>query len=132
MNISGTLTRDAIVSTTPTGKEVVNFAIAINDSYKNKEGKRVEHTTFIDCAYWLTAKASTWLVKGLYVELYGELSARAWLNKEGEAKAGINFHVMAIKPIGKFEKKETESVQTTTVETNMELVTDGNDDSLPF
>ena len=132
MHISGTLTADAKVSTTATGKEVVNFAIAINDSYKDKEGNRVEHTTFIDCAYWLTAKASTWLLKGLYVELYGELSARAWINKEGEAKAGINFHVMAIKPIGKFGKKETQTVQASTAQTSKKPVTVGDDDDLPF
>ncbi len=111
MNISGTLTKNATVSTTATGKEVVNFSIAINDSCKDKEGHRVKKTTFIDCAYWLTANAAPWLVRGLFVELYGELSARAWINKSGEAKAGINFHVMAIKSIGKFTMKQPETMQ---------------------
>ncbi|MDR2270479.1 MAG: single-stranded DNA-binding protein [Sphingobacterium sp.] len=132
MNISGTLTRDAKVSTTPNGKEVVNFSIAINDNYKDKEGHRVENTTFIDCAYWLTAKAAPWLVQGLFVELYGELSARAWINNSGEAKAGINFHVTAIKPIGKFAKKDPETVQGSKEQENNEPVPAGEEDALPF
>lgn len=132
INISGTLTADAKVSTTPTGKEVVNFSIAVNDHYRDKDGNKVKRTTFIDCAYWLTAKAATWLVKGLFVELSGQLSVRAWLDMDGKARAGINFHTSAIKPIGKFGKKETQAVQTTTAQTTKEPVTVGDDDNLPF
>ncbi|OCA77577.1 single-stranded DNA-binding protein [Chryseobacterium artocarpi] len=132
MNISGTLTRDAIVSTTPTGKEVVNFSIAVNDHYRDKDGNRVERTTFIDCAYWVTAKAAEWLVKGLYVQVFGDLSVRAWLDKDGKARAGINFHTWAIDPVGRFGKKEAQTVQASTAQTSKEPVTVGDDDNLPF
>ena len=106
MNIIGRLTRDAEVSTTANGKEVVNFSIAVNDSYKNKEGQRIEQTAFIDCSYWLTPKAVAFLVKGLLVELSGRISARAWLTSDGTAKAGLNFHTSTIKPLGKSSKSE--------------------------
>jgi hypothetical protein len=38
MNISGRLTANATVSTTTTGKEVVNFSVAVNDGYKTDKG----------------------------------------------------------------------------------------------
>ncbi|MGJ1261675.1 single-stranded DNA-binding protein [Sphingobacterium spiritivorum] len=42
MNITGRLTRDAEVRTTSQDKKVVNFSVATNDSYKNKQGERIE------------------------------------------------------------------------------------------
>ena len=51
MNIIGRLTRDAEVRTLNNDKQVVNFSVASNESYKNKQGERVEQTTYFDCAY---------------------------------------------------------------------------------
>ena len=39
MNITGRLTRNAEVRTTNGGKQVVNFSVAVNDSYKNKQAE---------------------------------------------------------------------------------------------
>ena len=54
MNITGRLTRDAEVRTTSQDKQVVNFSVATNDSYRNKQGERIEQTTYFDCSYWIT------------------------------------------------------------------------------
>ncbi len=51
MNIIGRLTRDAEVRTTSKEKQVVNFSVATNDSYRNKQGERIEQTTYFDCSY---------------------------------------------------------------------------------
>ncbi len=91
MNITGRLTRNAEVRTLSNEKQVVNFSVAVNDSYKNKQGERVEQTTYFDCAYWITANVARLLTKGTLVELTGRVSTRAWVNKEGEARAGLNF-----------------------------------------
>lgn len=42
MNITGRLTRNAEVRTLSNEKQVVNFSVAVNDSYRNKQGERVE------------------------------------------------------------------------------------------
>lgn len=55
MNITGRVTVDAQVRNVSNSKTVVNFSVAINDSYKNKAGERIEQTTYFDCAYWLSA-----------------------------------------------------------------------------
>ncbi|WP_449384756.1 single-stranded DNA-binding protein [Chryseobacterium gallinarum] len=70
MNIIGRLTKDAQVSKAPNGREVVNFSIAVNETYKNKEGQRIERTEYVDCSYWLTPKVASWLSQGLLVELW--------------------------------------------------------------
>lgn len=135
MNIIGRLTKNAEVSTTANGKEVVNFSIAVNDSYKNKEGERIEQTAFIDCSYWLTPKAVAFLEKGLLVELSGRISARAWIASDGTARAGINFHTSTIKPLGRSSTREQQqSTQATTAvkKTKTATAVASDDDDLPF
>lgn len=96
MNIIGRVTRDAEVRTLSNDKQVVNFSIAVNDSYKPKNGEKVTHTEFFDCSYWLASGIAQYLTKGSIVELTGRLSTRAWLDSDGNPKAGLNFHTAAI------------------------------------
>jgi len=96
MEITGRVTADAIVRSLSGDKQVVNFSVAVNDSYKPKDGERVTHTEFFDCSYWIGAGIAQYLTKGSIVELSGRLSTRAWINAEGEAKAGLNFHTSKI------------------------------------
>lgn len=77
MNIIGRLTKDASVSTLDSGKQVVNFSVAVNDQYLNKQGQRVQFTEYFDCAYWISPGVATILTKGTLVELTGQVSARA-------------------------------------------------------
>ncbi len=125
MNITGRLTRDAEVRTTSNGKQVVNFSVAVNDSYKTKQGERIEQTAYFDCSYWRSPKVIKMLTKGLLVELTGRVSARAWVSKNGEAKASLNFHTSDIKPLAGSRKHET--VQATT-----KVNTNSIEDDLPF
>lgn len=96
MNIIGRLTADAQVRSLSNDKQVVNFSVAVNDSYRNKQGERIEQTTFFDCALWNRPKVAAILKKGALVELSGRVIPRAWINKDGEAKAGLNFNTAAI------------------------------------
>ena len=130
MNIIGRLTRDAEVRTTSQDKQVVNFSVATNESYKNKQGERVEQTTYFDCAYWLSAKVASLLTKGTLVELTGRVSTRAWVNKDGEARAGLNFHTSQIKLHG--GSKRTETVQATAQSEGNSTAGQGTEDDLPF
>lgn len=125
MNITGRLTRDAEVNTTKNGKLVVNFSVAVNESYKNKQGERVEQTSFFSCSYWKSAKVLNMLTKGLLVELTGNVSARAWVSKDGEPKAGLNFHTSSIKPLAGGRRNEP-------VQATEENIKEGLDDDLPF
>ena len=125
MNIIGRVTADAQVRNVSNNKQVVNFSVAINDSYRNKSGERVEQTTYIDCAYWISPKVSGILTKGTLVELTGRVSARAWTGSDGETHAGLNFNASQIKLHGGGKKSET--VQTPTGTNNSK-----KKDDLPF
>ncbi|WP_346238987.1 single-stranded DNA-binding protein [Niabella insulamsoli] len=107
MNIIGRLTRDAQVRTTSQDKQVVNFSIATNDSYRNKQGQRIEQTTYFDCSYWNSSNVAKILTKGVLVELTGRVSARAWTGSDGETHAGLDFHTSNIKLHGGGRKSET-------------------------
>jgi single-strand DNA-binding protein len=130
MNIIGRVTKDAEIRTLSNNKQVVNFSVAINDSYKNKAGERIEQTTYFDCAYWLSPKVAQILTKGTVVELTGKVSARAWTGNNGEVHAGLNFHTSQIKLHGGSRKAET--VQATAQTKNNKVTAQETADDLPF
>lgn len=137
MNIIGRLTRDAEVRSVSEEQEVVNFSVAINDSYPNKDGGRTELVTYVDCAYWRTPKVAQYLTKGTLVELQGRISPRAWVDMDGAVHAALNFRTSEIKFHGGGKKEET--VQATAKPKNnraaaKEAQPQGvkDDDDLPF
>ncbi|WP_444660020.1 single-stranded DNA-binding protein [Flavobacterium columnare] len=130
MNITGRLTRDAEVRTTSQDKQVVNFSVAINDSYRNKQGERIEQTTYFDCSYWITSNVAKLLTKGTLVELSGRVSTRAWTGNDGEPRAGLNFHTSQIKLHG--GSKRAETVQATEKPESNKTAEQGTADDLPF
>lgn len=102
MEIIGRVTADATVSETKAGKKVVNFSIAINDTYKTKGSSEVQKiTTYVNCSYWINPGVGAYLTKGSLVECAGRIGANAWTNKEGEVKASLTFHVNSIKLHGR-------------------------------
>ena len=130
MNITGRLTRDAEVRTTSQDKQVVNFSVATNDSYRTKQGERVEQTTYFDCSYWITPNVAKLLTKGTLVELSGRVSTRAWAANDGELRAGLNFHTSQIKLHG--GNKRAETVQATAKPESNTVTGQETEDNLPF
>ncbi len=98
MEIIGRVTADATVNETKAGKKVVNFSIAINDTYKVKGSNEVTKlVTYINCSYWINPGVAPYLTKGTLVECAGRIGANAWTNKEGEVKASLTFNASKIK-----------------------------------
>ncbi|MFP3596948.1 single-stranded DNA-binding protein [Chryseobacterium sp. SIMBA_029] len=128
MNIIGRLTADAKASILKDERSVVNFSIAVNDSYKNKQGEWINLTEYVDCSFWQSPKVIPVLTQGTLVELTGWATARAWTTQSGEPKARINFHTSQFKILKRGEKKVVENV---TQEDNHSGSNPENDD-LPF
>lgn len=98
MEIIARLTADAVVKTLKDERKVVNFSVAINDSYKPKGAEQVtKMVTYVECAYWANPGIAQYLTKGTLVELYGRIGVNAYTNMQGEAKASLRFHVNNIK-----------------------------------
>lgn len=99
MEITGRITADALVYDVKGGKSVVDFSIAISDSYRSRgESKRV--VTYVRCAWWRNKGIAPFLRKGLLVGLYGRMSPHAYINREGEAVGALRFTAADIKFLG--------------------------------
>jgi single-strand DNA-binding protein len=130
MEIIGRVTADATVSETKAGKKVVNFSIAINDTYKTKSNDVVQKiTTYVNCAYWITVGIAPYLTKGSLVECAGRIGVNAWTGKYGDAKATLTFHVNSIKLHG--SSRSTNSGATKPVMTAPPATVEASED-LPF
>ncbi|MBI2285151.1 MAG: single-stranded DNA-binding protein [Bacteroidetes bacterium] len=98
MEIIGRVTKDAEVKTTKSEKQVVNFSVAINDSYKQKGASEVTKVvTYVDCSYWANPALAQYLTKDTLVELQGRISLNVYNDMKGEAKGSLRFHVNNIK-----------------------------------
>lgn len=130
MEITGRLTADATVKTLNGDKEVVNFSIAINDSYKPKDSTEVkEFTTYINCAYWLSSKRAQVLKKGAIVQVMGRIGMNVYTNGQGEATGSLTFHTNDFKVLSFAKKAETAE------RAEIDLTTKGQkaeNDDLPF
>lgn len=77
----GNLTRDPELRYTPGGMAVCEFALALNERYKNKQtGQDVEKVHFIDITCWgkTGEVAAEWLKKGSQVHIEGKLTQDRW------------------------------------------------------
>lgn len=129
MEITGRLTRDAVVAKTATDRQVVNFCIAVNDTYKTKDSNEVKKiVTFIDCSYWLSAGVAQWLKKGTMVELFGRIGVNAYLSSEGKAVGSLTFHTSNIKIL--IFASDTQPVQSGNLSPKKNK--DEEPDDLPF
>jgi single-strand DNA-binding protein len=122
----GRVTADAKVVTLKDDKKVVNFSIAINDSFKSKSSSEVKKVVrFVQCAYWINTSIAKYLTKGTLVEVYGRINIGVWNNLKGEAKGSLRLHVNSIKLHG---KGNPQNVNNETQETTKSPVSD----DLPF
>ncbi len=127
MEMTARLTGDAKVSTLKNDRQVVNFSVAINDSYKIKgQGQPVKLVTYVQCAYWVSPAVAPFLTKGRLVELQGRIGVNVYKSIDGEAKATLTFHVNSIKLHG-----SSAATPQTTVTASANKVVVAADD-LPF
>ena len=129
--IVGRITKNAEINILKNDKQVINFSVAINDSYKTKQGERREQTTYYNCSYWINPKIAEYLTKGTLVELSGRTSSNAWIGKDGEIKSGLNFHTVRIKLHGSSNKDNVKQ-QPTSEPVKDNPFTDDENDDLPF
>jgi single-strand DNA-binding protein len=98
MEITGRIVKDASVFKVKENREVVNFSIAVNDSYKPKgstETKKI--VTYIDCSYWMSAGLAQWLKKGTLVQLFGRIGLNVYIGNDAHAHGSLTFHTSDIK-----------------------------------
>ena len=83
--ITGNLTRDPELRTTPNGASVCSFSVAVNRVYRDANGEQKEDVSYIDCSAWnkLGEMINQYAKKGTGVLVSGRLSQRSFEGKDG-------------------------------------------------
>ena len=86
--ITGNLTRDPELRTTPNGASVCSFSVAVNRTFKDSNGEQKEDVSYIDCSAWgrLGEMINQYAKKGSGVLVSGRLDQRSWEDKNGGGK----------------------------------------------
>lgn len=81
----GNLTRDPELRALPSGMNVVNFSIATNRVFRDRDGKKQEQTDFHNVVVFgrQADTVNQYLKKGSSVFIEGRLQTRSW-EKEGQ------------------------------------------------
>lgn len=68
------------------GSQVTTFSLATGESYKDKNGQRVEKTEWHNIVVWnkLSEIVEKYVKKGQTVYIEGKLATRKWQDKEGQ------------------------------------------------
>ncbi len=96
MEIIGRVTANAQVTETKSGKQAVNFTIAVNESYKPRNGERKQLTNYFKCSYWLNSAVAQYLKKGLVVHATGRIGVDAFIGRDGKAKGQLTLRADTI------------------------------------
>jgi len=94
--ITGNLTRDPELRTTPNGASVCSFSVAVNRVYRDSNGEQKEDVSFIDCSAWgkLGEMINQYAKKGTGVLVSGRLDQRSWEDKTtGQKRSRVEIVV---------------------------------------
>ncbi len=84
----GNAGQHAEVKSTPGGKSVANFSLAVNEGFRDKAGKSGQRVEWVRCVAWnkLAEIAGKYVSKGRLVFVEGRLQTRQYENREGTEK----------------------------------------------
>lgn len=90
--LMGNLTRDPELRYLQSGSAVVNFGLAVNRKYRNRNTQEmVEETTFVDIEGWgpQAETFSRYMSKGRPVFVEGRLRLDSWEAKDGQKRSKL-------------------------------------------
>ena len=84
----GNVTRDPEIKYTPKGSAVADVGLAINRTYTNQGGEKVEEVTYVDVELWgrLAEIANEYAKKGRPIFVEGRLRIDSWEDKQSGQK----------------------------------------------
>jgi single-strand DNA-binding protein len=127
----GNLGKDPEVRSLESGTKVASFSLATTESYKNKEGQKVEQTEWHNIVMWrgLAEVAEKYLRKGGQIYLEGKIRTRTWDDKEGNKRYTTEIIADTFTMLG---SKREDAPPSTNVLEPTPPVAPGPDDDLPF
>ena len=101
--VVGNLGGDPELRYMQSGDAVCNFSVAATDSWRDRQsGERRERTTWYRVAVWgpQAESCNTYLSKGRRVLVTGNVSARGYINNNGEAAASLDLRARDVRFLG--------------------------------
>ena len=88
VQLIGRLGQEPEITTFPDGNKIAKFSMATDDSYKDRNGQKVER------AYWhtiivrggLVKVVESYVQKGQEIAIEGKLTNRSWEDKDGNKR----------------------------------------------
>jgi single-strand DNA-binding protein len=108
----GRLGKDPETHSTPTGKKVANFSLAVSNRWKSPEGENKESTEWVNVEAWsrLGEVCQQYLHKGSLIYLEGRLKTDKFDDKGGETKYYTKVVALSMQMLDR--KQEDEPVVT--------------------
>ncbi len=99
----GNLTRDPELRFTPNGSAVAGFGLAVNRTYTNKQGEKVQNVDFFNIVVWakLAELCNEYIHKGSPVALEGRLQSRSWETDEGQKRSVVEVVAENVQFLGR-------------------------------
>ena len=140
----GNLGKDPEIRSLEGGVKVANFSLATTETYKGKNGEKVESTEWHNIVLWrgLAEVAESYLKKGNSVFIEGKIRTREWTDKDGNKRYTTEIVADNMVMLGgrrdqqgngdyQGPQRAERSAPSETIETTPELTEDSGDD-LPF
>jgi len=136
----GNLGKDPEVRHLEGGAVVAKFPLATSETYKTKEGQRVDQTEWHNIVMWrgLAESAEKYLRKGSLVYIEGKIRTRSWDDKDGNKRFATEIIADTMTMLS--SRRSDDSQQHGTTETkpasseespSVDIPNNSNDD-LPF
>lgn len=133
VTLLGNLTRDPELRQTPNGQNVCSLSLALNRSYKDKNGEWQEAADYIDVVAWgpLAERVHEYLHKGSRALVVGRLQSRSW-EQDGQKRSKVevvanDVTFMDAKPEGQADTPKPK--QATTPQKSGDVVIEDIDDT---
>lgn len=98
----GNLGKDPEVRYLENGSVVANLALATTETYKDRNGNRVDNTEWHDLEMWdgLAKIAEQYLKKGSSIYVEGKLKSDTWQDDQGNNRKKIRIRVLNMTMLG--------------------------------
>lgn len=100
--LTGNLTRDPELRSTPSGTSVCGLRVACNTRRKDASGEWVDKPNYFDVTVWGAQgeNCATYLSKGRPVAVDGRLEWREWEDKEGNKRQSVDIIADSVQFLG--------------------------------
>ena len=131
-NFIGRVGRDPETRYSSSGDAITNITLAVDDSYKNKSGEKVEKCEWVNITFYrkLAEISGEYLKKGSLIYVSGKMETRKYTDKSGIEKYTTSIIANEMKMLGSRQAGGSDS--DTGQRSNQRPAQHDDDDDVPF